>query len=89
MCFYELSNEQTIVRYVRRVNMPACPLFGRREPPTFGEYRRSILALLAVIRARTGLSPSDLSPSTEEKMKRPYKADVTLSCANGSLALHA
>ncbi len=61
MRFYELSNEQTVVRWV---NMPARTLFQRRENRVYVEYRRNVQALLALIVARTGLPLSDLSPSS-------------------------
>lgn len=60
MRFYELSNEQTVVRWV---NMPARLLFRRGETMVYIEYRRNVQALLALIVARTGLPLYDLSPS--------------------------
>ena len=59
MRFYELSNEQTVVRWV---NMPMRTLFQRRENMAHAEYRRKVQALLALIVARTGLQLYDLSP---------------------------
>ena len=61
MRFYELSNEQTVVRWV---NMPARPRFGRGENMVYVDYRRKVQTLLAFIVARTGLPLYDLSPSS-------------------------
>jgi hypothetical protein len=61
MRFYELSNKQTVVRWV---NMPARTLFQRRESMRYAEYRREVQALLSLIVARTGLPLFDLSPSS-------------------------
>ena len=60
MQFYELSNEQTVVRWV---NMPARALFQRRENKRHTEYRRNVQALLSLVAARTGLPLYDLDPS--------------------------
>ena len=64
MRFYELSNEQTVVRWI---NMPTRALFQRREIKAHAEYRRKVQALLAFIVARTGLPLYDLSPSSDVK----------------------
>jgi hypothetical protein len=64
MRFYELSNEQTVVRWV---DMPARTLFQRRENMAHAEYRRKVQALLSLIVTRTGLSLYDLSPSSDAR----------------------
>ena len=60
MRFYELSNEDTVVRWV---NMPERALFQRKENKDTAEYRRKVHALFPFIAARTGLPLYDLSPT--------------------------
>jgi hypothetical protein len=63
MRFYELSNEQTVVRWV---NMPERAVFQRKENKANAEYRRKVLALLSLVAAKTELPLYDLSPTRQQ-----------------------
>lgn len=61
MRFYELSNAQTVVRWV---DMPTRTVVQRKNNRANLEYHRNVEALLSFVAGRTGLLLYDLSPST-------------------------